>query len=99
MILNPQEFLDKKIIRIKTKQAYLQKLDINSPKEILDKILPPLIVEGKVFNFDNIIKNKKILTQFLSNLISYFKKMLKNTKQNKVIAPKNKRNKYGFPEL
>ena len=52
-------FLDKKIIRIKTKQAYLQKLDINSPKEILDKILPPLIVEGKVFNFDNIIKNKK----------------------------------------
>lgn len=46
-----------------------------------------------------IIKNKKILTQFLSNLICYFKKMLKNTKQNKVNAPKNKRNKYGFPEL
>lgn len=46
-----------------------------------------------------IIKNKKILTQFLSNLICYFKKMLKNTKQNKVIAPKSKRNKYGFPEL
>ena len=46
-----------------------------------------------------IIKNKKILTQFLSNLISYFKKMLKNTKQNKVIDTKNKRNKYGFTEL
>jgi hypothetical protein len=48
---------------------------------------------------DLIIKNKKILTQFLSNLISYFKKMLKSNKQNKVSAPKNKRNKYGFPRM
>lgn len=46
-----------------------------------------------------IIKDKKILTQFLPKLISYFKKMLKNNKQTKVSAPKNKRNKYGFPEL
>ena len=48
---------------------------------------------------DLIIKNKKILTQFLSKLISYFKKMLKSNKQNKVSAPKNKRNKYGFPRM
>ncbi len=46
-----------------------------------------------------IIKNKKILTQFLSKLISYFKKMLKNNKQTKVSAPKNRRNKYGFPKM
>jgi hypothetical protein len=46
-----------------------------------------------------IINYKKILTQFLSKLISYFKKMLKNTKQTKVNAPKSRRNKYGFPEI
>lgn len=45
------------------------------------------------------IKNKKFLKRILSNLISFYKKMLKNNKQNKVIAPKNRRNKYGFPEL
>ena len=45
------------------------------------------------------IKNKKFLKHNLFNLISFFKKMLKNKKQNKVIAPKNKRNKYGFPEM
>lgn len=45
---------------------------------------------------DLIIKNKKILTQFLSKFINYFKK---GKKSNKKVAPKNKRNKYGFPEM
>jgi hypothetical protein len=45
---------------------------------------------------DLIIKNKKILTQFLSKFINYFKK---GNKSNKKVAPKNRRNKYGFPRM
>jgi hypothetical protein len=53
-------FLGKKIIRIKTKEAILYNSNINSPKDILDKILPAKIIEGEYFDFNEIINNKEL---------------------------------------